>query len=144
MLNKTYADRRLADYEEGYYRLDYFDRRRQNINPANGSPLQRNELFSTPGLQKSGSITRGISFGSRQSVFANSSLNLQLEGKLSKDIELTAVFSDQNVPFQPEGNTAQIQDLDRIFIQLRARQAALSAGDIVLQKRRLFAFCEIL
>ena len=94
---------------------------------------ERQELFSS-NLQKAGSITRGVSVGNRQDVFVNSNLNLQLEGKLTDEIELTAIISDQNVPFQPEGNTQQIQQFDRIQIQLRHKNASLTAGDVVLQQ----------
>lgn len=94
---------------------------------------ERQELFSS-NLQKAGSITRGVSVGNRQDVFVNSNLNLQLEGKLTDEIELTAIISDQNVPFQPEGNTQQIQQFDRIQIQLRHKNASLTAGDVVLKQ----------
>ncbi|AFM06276.1 hypothetical protein Fleli_3974 [Bernardetia litoralis DSM 6794] len=94
---------------------------------------ERQELFSS-NLQKSGSITRGVSVGNQQDVFVNSNLNLQLEGKLTDEIELTAIISDQNVPFQPEGNTQQIQQFDRIQIQLRHKNASLTAGDVTLKQ----------
>lgn len=93
----------------------------------------RDELFSTPGIQKSGAITRGISLGNTQNGFVNSSLNLQLEGQITPKIKMTAVLSDQNVPFQPQGNTQQIRELDRIYIQLDHQQGQLLAGDVVLK-----------
>lgn len=93
----------------------------------------RTELFSSPGLNKNGSISRGISFGNSQSVFVNSNLNLQLEGKLTDDIGITAVISDQNIPFQPEGNTQQIQEFDRVYINLYTNRAKLTAGDLVMK-----------
>lgn len=96
-------------------------------------PEKREELFSTPGLQKSGAITRGVSLGNTQNGFVNSSLNLQLEGAITSKIRLTAVLSDQNVPFQPQGNTQQIRELDRIYIQLDHKQGQLQAGDVVLR-----------
>lgn len=103
----------------------------ENFTPNN--MLQRNEFFSDPNFQKNGTIARGLSFGNRQDVFVNSALNLQVEGKLTEDLELTAILTDQNVPFQPEGNTQELQQFDRIFLQLRHRYGSLSAGDIVLK-----------
>ncbi len=94
---------------------------------------KREELFALPGIQKNGAITRGISLGNNQNGFVNSSMNLQLEGNISPQIKLTAVLSDQNVPFQPQGNTQQIRELDRILIQLDHKQGQLQAGDIVLK-----------
>ena len=101
-------------------------------------PDERVELFKIDGLTKNGSLTRGISAGNRQDVFVNSALNLQLDGKISEDLHLTAVLSDQNVPFQPEGNTQNIQQFDRIFIRLTHPYATLSAGDIVFQQRNTY------
>jgi hypothetical protein len=101
----------------------------------NQKPDERAELFKADKLTKNGSITRGISLGNRQDVFVNSALNLQLEGQLSDDIQVTAVLSDQNVPFQPEGNTQRLQEFDRIFIKLSHKYGALSAGDIIFQNR---------
>lgn len=96
----------------------------------------REELFSAPGLNKTGSVSRGISFGNNQSVFVNSNLNLQLEGKLTDDIGITASISDQKIPFQPEGNTQQLQEFDRVYINLYTKKSSLTAGDIVMQSDR--------
>ena len=96
----------------------------------------REEILRTPGLQKSGNLARGISFGNAQNVFVNSALNLQLEGKLADKLNLTASITDQNIPFQPEGNTQQLQQFDRIFITLdNPDRWRITAGDVVLRNK---------
>ncbi|MEB2783869.1 hypothetical protein [Algoriphagus persicinus] len=96
----------------------------------------REELFPTTNLYKSGSLTRGISFGNTQNVFVNSALNLQLEGAIAENLKIRASITDQNVPFQPEGNTQQIQDFDNVLIELYNDDFSLAAGDVVLQQRQ--------
>ena len=98
----------------------------------------REELFASPGIDKSGVLSRGISFGNRQDVFVNSNLNLQMQGELGDGIKLNAVISDQNIPFQPEGNTQQIQEFDQIFINLDHKNWGINAGDILLEKQDAF------
>ncbi|MDO7852719.1 hypothetical protein [Hymenobacter convexus] len=95
----------------------------------------KEQILSTPGINKTGNLARGISFGNTQNVFVNSALNLQLEGKLAENINLTAAISDQNVPFQPEGNTQQLQQFDKIYITLTNPNWSLTAGDVVLRNK---------
>lgn len=96
---------------------------------------ERTQIFPSEGLNKNGSISRGISFGNTQDVFVNSALNLQLDGKLTEEINIRAAITDQNIPFQPEGNTQQLQEFDKVFIQFYNDYASLTAGDIVLQNK---------
>ncbi|MBC8085331.1 MAG: hypothetical protein H7Z21_19205 [Hymenobacter sp.] len=95
----------------------------------------KEQILSTPGISKTGNLARGISFGNAQNVFVNSSLNLQLEGQLTENINLTAAISDQSVPFQPEGNTQQLQEFDRIYLTLTSQRWNLTAGDVVLRNK---------
>lgn len=96
----------------------------------------REEVFPQNNLNKSGNLTRGISFGNTQNVFVNSSLNLQMDGQLTENLKIRASITDQNVPFQPEGNTQQLQDFDNVLLELYNDQMTLSAGDVVLQQRQ--------
>jgi hypothetical protein len=70
------------------------------------------DLFEGSSLEKSGSIFRGVTIGSNRDLTLNSGFRLQLNGKLTKDIELTAALTDENTPIQPEGNTLKLQELD--------------------------------
>ena len=95
----------------------------------------REEVITTENITKTGSITRGVSFGNRQDVFVNSTLNLQMEGQLTESVNLRAVITDRNVPFQPEGNAQQLQDFDNVFIELYNDRFTLKAGDVVLKNK---------
>lgn len=92
------------------------------------------DIFNFGGINKQGNISRGLSFGNNQDVVVNSNLNLQLSGKLSEDIEVLAAITDNSIPFQPDGNTQQIQEFDKVFIQLSNKNNKLIAGDFDLQR----------
>lgn len=98
------------------------------------TPDNRNSFFASDGLTKNGSISRGISFGNNQDVVVNSNLNLQVAGKLTKDIEITLAATDNNIPIQPDGNSQQLQEFDKVFVQLNDRSSKLIVGDYQLQR----------
>lgn len=87
-------------------------------------------------LQKSGAISRGFSLGSKQDASLNSDLNLQLNGALTNNIEIRAAITDNNIPVQPEGNTQQLQDFDKVFIELQKDKHRLIAGDFNVRQRK--------
>ncbi len=89
-------------------------------------------------LNKSGYIARGLSFGNQQDMIVNSALNLQLDGQLSDNIKVKAAITDQNVPIQPEGNTQQIQEFDKVFITLYNDKSSLTLGDFEIQQNQSY------
>ncbi|MBM4159160.1 MAG: hypothetical protein FJ216_10350 [Ignavibacteria bacterium] len=87
-------------------------------------------IFEGTELEKSGSIFRGFTFGNNRDLTVNSGFNLQMNGRLSKDVELVAALTDENTPIQPEGTTQKLQELDKVFIQLRTQNVTATLGDI--------------
>lgn len=85
-------------------------------------------------LDISGQYMRGITLGNNQNLSSSSNFNLRMQGRLTNDIEINAVLADNQIPIQPEGNTAQIQDFDNLFIQLKKDNSILTAGDYYLKQ----------
>lgn len=85
-------------------------------------------------LDYSGSFTRGFSVGNTQNLVLNSALNLQINGDLGHGLKLTGSISDNQIPIQPEGNTRQIQEFDRLFLKIYNNKSALTMGDFEIQK----------
>jgi hypothetical protein len=96
--------------------------------------------WESSGLSTNGAYTRGLSFGNSQNLVFNSNLNLQLSGKIGNDLEIQGVLSDNSIPLQPDGTTRQLQQFDRIFIQLKRKNAVLTAGDFDLNRPGLGYF----
>lgn len=118
-----------------YFDKDYRVYQKTNMNrtmapfvyvPAEVTP---DKLIDFGSLDYNGNFSRGLSFGSNQSVVLNSAFNLQMQGMLARDLEVTAAITDNNIPIQPEGNTQKVQEFDKIFIQLRKGNHTVIVGD---------------
>ncbi|MBK9013490.1 MAG: hypothetical protein IPM82_05080 [Saprospiraceae bacterium] len=94
---------------------------------------EQRPLLPQRGLDYNGNYTRGLSFGNNQNLVLNSQFNLQMAGTLG-DLEILAAITDNNIPLQPEGNTQQLREFDKIFIQVAKDRNKLIAGDYELAR----------
>lgn len=84
-------------------------------------------------LNAKGSMIRGVTFGNNQGSSVQSSMDLQITGKLSKDVSLLASISDHNLPIQADGYTQTLQEFDKIYLQLDIKnKSILKAGHLDL------------
>lgn len=96
------------------------------------TPSVSNQIFDKS-LDYSGNYTQGFSLGNNQNLVVNQNFNLNLSGKLG-DLDVLASMTDNNLPIQAEGNTQQLREFDRIYIQLKKGKNILIAGDYELQR----------
>jgi len=126
-IGKPYAHKDMKIIQREYF---------ETKNPYLYTPdaANKTDIFKNDGLKMNGSLSRGLAFGNNQNVVLNSNLNLQLAGKINTDIDILAAISDENNPIQPEGNTQQLQDFDKVFIQLSKQKTKLIVGDFEMKR----------
>lgn len=99
-----------------------------------GGYLTSESIFGSS-IEKSGSIVRGFTIGTNKDLSLQSGFRLQISGNLSDDIEVVAALTDENSPIQPEGNTERLDELEKVFIQIKHKNASGIFGDYELVKR---------
>ncbi len=109
------------------------------IDPGNNKPFPlykpsvAADPFANSEIVSNGNISRGLMIGNNRDPSLSSNLNLQLSGKINKDFIIEANLSDANIPIQPEGNTQQIQDFDRLYLRIYNKKNEILGGDFVLE-----------
>jgi len=98
---------------------------------SRASETERADLFSN--FQKSGSISRGFQVGSNRDLGLTSGFNLQFSGDIAKDVNITGALTEEQTPIQPEGTTQTLNDIDKVFIKIKAGEHFTSTlGDFFL------------
>ena len=88
-------------------------------------------------LNASGSFFRGINFGGSGNSAINGGLKMQIAGKISDQTYISGVITDESLPIQPDGSTADLDELDKVFIQIDNPSFSMIAGDIVTEENKI-------
>jgi hypothetical protein len=128
---KLNATARRFNYDSiiNYFLVRPYDGRRP------GSSADGN-FFNFGNIAYNGSFGRSISFGNSQDAVVTSNLNLQISGYLADSIRIDAAITDNNIPIQPDGTTADLNEFDKIYLQFSRKNWALTMGDIDLKQNQ--------
>jgi len=130
----------LSRWTSRFDSLLYLDGSLRVMEPLTVRPFDNrgeSKIFDQ-GIQYDGSFARGLSLGNRQDLVLNSNFDLRLSGLLGDGIEVSAALSDNSIPLQPDGNTQQLQEFDKIFIQLTKDENTLIGGDFELSRPKSY------
>lgn len=124
------------DYRRRKLFVDYSETENDSIRVSNTlQKIYSPETIFGSNIEKSGALVRGFTVGTNRDFTLNSGLRLQLSGRLTDEIEIIAALTDENTPIQPEGNTETLEELDKVFIELKHQNAVGTFGDYELNER---------
>ena len=95
-------------------------------------------IIASKKMDYRGSFSRGLAVGNSQDLVLNSNFDMTLQGDLGGGLQIKGVISDDNIPIQAEGNTQQLREFDKVYIELSKDRSFLKAGDYVLKEEELY------
>lgn len=95
---------------------------------------ERTERIQTGPLDRSnlrvgGSKSFAVLIGSGRELELDQALRVSVRGNLTPDVRVTAQLSDENLPFQPEGRSERLEELDEVLIEIEGPRVAATFGD---------------
>ncbi|MBC8345084.1 MAG: hypothetical protein ISR82_03800 [Candidatus Marinimicrobia bacterium] len=112
--------------------VDTLQTKNESPNHSAVQPLNQPNLFP---INASGTFFRGIEMSSQGMGGLNGGLRFQLAGKLSENIRVSGTVTDESFPIQPEGNTAALDELDKVYLNVSYPAGDLTAGDLTVTNK---------
>ncbi len=101
-------------------------------------PLAREETGRGPDpgeLRMMGSKSLVLRVGSGEDMAVEQSLRLSLQGQVADSTFVEALLRDDDLPFQPEGNTERLEELDKVSLGVTGPAGRADLGDFVFETR---------
>ena len=76
------------------------------------------KLFPNPSVISSGTIYRNVNISPLGGTDFTGGIRMSLDGKLSDDMTISGVLTDQNLPFQSDGSTQTLSEVDKIYLHV--------------------------
>ena len=83
-------------------------------------------------INASGTFFRGLEISSQGSGMLNGGLRFQIAGKLNERTQVSGIVTDETLPIQPDGTTASLDELDKIYLKVSHPMGELLAGDVTI------------
>ena len=84
-------------------------------------------------FSSSGTVFRSMDMSPLAGSDLGGGLKVQFNGKLTDEIQVSGVLSDQKSPLQPQGDTRTIRDLDEVYLSVKHPKMSITAGDYILK-----------
>ena len=97
--------------------------------PYSGNSDSESNIYS------SGSIFRQLSVSPLGGSDFTGGLQMQLNGKLTKNMMVSGILTDQDLPIQPEGTTRELEELDQVYLMVTHPNYSVDAGDIIYEEK---------
>ncbi|UCH85346.1 MAG: hypothetical protein JSW50_06565 [Candidatus Latescibacterota bacterium] len=96
--------------------------------------IRESQSYFNPGGNLVFGGVKSVSFavGSNRSAQLDQTLSATVEGDLTPSIHVKALLSDNNLPVQPEGNTQELEYLDKVYVELTGPMAGATLGDFAV------------
>jgi hypothetical protein len=101
-------------------------------------PLARDGVekpSDTGNLRMMGSKSLVLRMGSGEDMAVEQSLRLTLQGQIADSTFVEAQLRDDDLPFQPEGNTERLEELDKVSLSVTGPAGRADLGDFVFETR---------
>lgn len=80
-----------------------------------------------------GYVARETAVAQQNSIPSGGRMDLTLEGQFGNGISLHGELLSQSLPFQPDGTTADVKALDRVYLRVGTSRWSVEGGDIAMQ-----------
>ena len=103
---------------------------------ASASALSLGALPSSTGsadaITFSGLKLVSVEVGANRAASMTQSLDLTIRGRIAGDVDVAASLSDRRLPFEPDGSSRELEDLDNITLAVKAPHGEATMGDFLL------------